>query len=76
MPIRYENDSFGYNEDIKPLNIIGTVREQYDWTPSPNPENFEIDPDVVEKIAPVLQMANHLVKLKSTKVLWYSRTLI
>lgn len=63
----WENDTFTHNEDISPVMMTGTIREQYDWTPTVDPSEYRIDPDVLEHIQPVLRMANHIARLKSTK---------
>lgn len=64
---RWANDTFTHNEEIRQVNQIGTIREQYDWQPQGNASDWEIDPAVVEQIGPVLRMANEIVKLRSTK---------
>ena len=32
--IMFENDTFTYNEKLETMNKIGTIRNQYDWTPT------------------------------------------
>lgn len=64
---RWANDTFTHNEEIRQVNQIGTIREQYDWQPQGSPEDWEIDPAVVERLGPVLRMANEVAKLRSTK---------
>jgi hypothetical protein len=66
----YGNESFGYNDNITMINMVGTVREQYDWLPPPNQNKSEwkIDPLIVEKIKPVTRFLNHMAVLRSTTV--------
>lgn len=68
--VEYADDTFTYNEDQVTLNQVGTIRDQYNWTPSPlNVQaNWTIESEVVEKIQPILRFLNHLADLKSTKV--------
>ena len=66
---RWGNESFTYNTDVLPLNMIGTIREQYDWSPSSNGTDWYIDPDIHTRIEPVLRMAGFIAELKSTKVI-------
>jgi len=65
---RWGNESFTYNTDVLPLNMIGTIREQYDWEPSSDGSDWYIDPVIKSKIEPVLTMAGFIAELKSTKV--------
>eukprot|EP01041_Mallomonas_annulata_P006161 gene6161-12476_t len=65
--IMFENDTFSPNEDVMPVMKTGTVREQYNWEPTGDPADYEIDPEVLEKIRPVLRMGNFIADLKSTK---------
>jgi hypothetical protein len=66
--VMFANDSFTPNEELETLNRIGTIRNQYDWSPSVRPEECEIDESIVTKIGPVLRFINHAAELKSTKV--------
>lgn len=66
--IMFANDSFTPNEELETLNRIGTIRDQYDWSPSVLPEECQIDDSIEAKIAPVLRFINHAAELKSTKV--------
>lgn len=66
--VMFANDSFTPNEELETLNRIGTIRNQYDWSPSVSPEDCEIDEAIVAKIGPVLRFVNHAAELKSTKV--------
>ena len=65
--VEYANDSFAYNETMQPINKIGSVRTQYDWQDLSNPDEFEIDQRVVDKIQPLLDFVNHAAVLQSTK---------
>lgn len=64
----YANESFDYNKDATMINMVGTVREQYDWLPQGGEEHWVIDPSVVDKIKPVLRFVNRMAVLKSTAV--------
>lgn len=66
--IMFANDSFTPNEELETLNKIGTIRNQYDWTPTVAPEDCEIDEKIVARIGPVLRFVNHAAELKSTQV--------
>ena len=63
----YGNMSFDHSTDSIPLNMVGTIREQYSWQPTLSPEEHEIDPKVVKIIGPVIQFANHMVVLQHAK---------
>ena len=65
--IEYANDSFVHNETMQPINKIGTIRSQYDWQDLSNPDEFEIEQKVVDKIKPLLEFVNYAAELQSTK---------
>ena len=66
--IDYANDSFTHNEEMQPVNKIGTIRYQYDWRNTSDSSEWKIDKKVAEKIKPVIEFVNHAAGLKSTKV--------
>jgi hypothetical protein len=67
--IEYENDTFTHNTEQGVLNTIGTIREQYDWLPPvPDTRTLVVEEHKRVLLKPVLDFANHLVVLKSTKV--------
>jgi hypothetical protein len=66
--IEYANDTFTHNEELQPINKVGTIRDQYDWKNLTDPSNFKIDVSVEKKIQPVIDYINHAGKLKSTAV--------
>ena len=66
--IAYANDSFTYNTEIEATCEIGTIRDQYDWRPQGDKSEWEIDPDVVTKITPLLNYIGEVAVLRSTKV--------
>ena len=66
--VEYANDSFTHNEDLQPVNKIGTIRSQYDWKSLSDKSEWKIEPDIVEKIQPLINYINHAGVLRSTKV--------
>ena len=63
----FANDTFTHNEDMSFMNKIGTIREQYDWTPRTDLLPYLIEEDKLEKIEPLIRFVNHVATLKSTK---------
>lgn len=66
--IEYANDTFTPNEELQPINKIGTIRDQYDWKNITSSSTWKIDPRVVKKIQPVIDYINHAGILRSTVV--------
>jgi hypothetical protein len=64
----FSDDKFDYNDELITLNKIGTMRYQYDWHPTMQPEDYMIEDHVLDKIGPVLRFLNHGGQLLSTKV--------
>ncbi|KAJ1428835.1 hypothetical protein B484DRAFT_65478 [Ochromonadaceae sp. CCMP2298] len=62
----YKNDSFSYNTDFMALNQIGTIREQYEWTPGES-GGYLIETEKLAKLAPLIDYINHAGQLLSTK---------
>ena len=65
--VMFANDSFTHNTEFVTMNKIGTMREQYEWAPTVPPEEWLIEEHKLAAIRPVLDYANHLVHLQSTR---------
>jgi hypothetical protein len=65
----FSADEFDYNTENVPLNNVGTVREQYSWTPddAETQAGYRVDEAVVSEIRPVLDFANQAAELLSTR---------
>jgi hypothetical protein len=66
--IEYANDTFTHNEELQPINKIGTIRDQYDWKNITASSTWKIDSRIVKKIQPVIDYINHAGVLRSTAV--------
>ena len=62
----WKDDTFNYANDTALLNSVGTIREQYEWTPV-DVEKRHIDDAIKVKIEPLIRYANHAAKLVSTR---------
>jgi hypothetical protein len=50
------------------MNKIGTIRDQYEWQPASNPEDWLIEEEKMARVQPLVDFINHAGELKSTKV--------
>jgi hypothetical protein len=64
----FTQESFVHSETNVMMNKVGTIREQYDWLPRADLEHL-IEPEKLEKIAPILRFVNFAADLQSTKVI-------
>ena len=63
------NEEFGYNDELEPVSLVGTVREQYNWLPDPKYLPYKIENHKLSKLKPILKFINEAAELKSTKVI-------
>lgn len=63
----YVNDTFTHNEEMGFMNSVGTVRVQYDWQPDESLKPYLIEEEKIASIQPVIDYANHVATLLSTK---------
>jgi hypothetical protein len=61
------DEVFTSNPHVRPVNMIGTIREQYDWRPDRSLKH-EIEHNKLERIAPIIRFVNYSARLLSTKV--------
>eukprot|EP00981_Chlorochromonas_danica_P000098 scaffold36_cov191-Ochromonas_danica.AAC.12 len=73
--IAYANDTFTPRRDAYVINFIGTIRDQYDWTPRKDLEHV-IEEEKLPKLAPLFQYLNGAAVLQSTKNRAYPRQLL
>lgn len=64
----FGHEEFGYNDEVKPVNLVGTVRAQYDWTPDESLLPYSIEKSKLSYIQPILHFMGNVAELKSTKV--------
>ena len=50
------------------MNKIGTIRDQYEWQPKGNKDEWLIEEEKMSKVQPLVDFINHAGELKSTKV--------
>lgn len=71
--ILFANDTFTPNEDLQAPNMIGTIRHQYDWTPTDRVH--EIEDHKLPLLEPLLRFISESSELQSTKddvlIFWY-----
>jgi hypothetical protein len=65
--VAYVNDTFTHNEDMGFMNMVGTIRIQYDWQPDESLKPYLIEKEKIAHIQPVINYVNHAAKLLSTK---------
>ncbi len=63
----FSDEIFTPNPDVRPVNMIGTIRKQYDWTPDKSLVH-EIEPEKLDRIGVIIRYVNYAAKLLSTKV--------
>ena len=81
--IEYKDDIFTPNEELRPLNMIGTIRNQYNWLPNTtttttntttntntttSTDTYIIEENKVQQLQPLLKFVNFAAELISTKV--------
>jgi len=65
--VLFANDTFTHNTDFETMNKIGTMREQYEWQPTVSPEQWLVEEHKLPALRPVLDFANHVAALVSTR---------
>ena len=56
------------NSEFETMNKIGTIRDQYEWQPKGNKDEWLIEEEKMSKVQPLVDFINHAGELKSTKV--------
>ena len=66
--IKHKSQIILKNSEFETMNKIGTIRDQYEWQPKGNKDDWLIEEEKMSKVQPLVDFINHAGELKSTKV--------